>query len=87
VKSERNTRKGVGPTGQGEKMNDDIMVLDDVCTICDRDATCIALDDNLHTMICLHCLKELYDAWEFNDCEKLDYIGSPEYRQRLKEGE
>ena len=66
-------------------MNDDIMVIDDVCSICHRDATCVALDDNLHTMICLHCLRELFNAWDHNDCEKLDYIGTPEYKQKLKE--
>jgi len=66
-------------------MNDDIMVLDDVCTICDRDAPCVALDDNLHTMICLQCLRELFNAWDYSDCEKLDYIGTPEYKQKLKE--
>jgi len=66
-------------------MEDDIMVLDDVCSICDRFVPCVALDDNLHTMICLHCLRELFNAWDYSDCEKLDYIGTPEYIQKLKD--
>ena len=66
-------------------MNDEINIRNDVCKICKMDKLCIVIDYDENT-ICLYCLRELFDAWDYNDCERLDFIGSEEYREDCKKG-
>jgi len=68
-------------------MSDEIIdIRQDVCNICDINKLCVVLDYDNDVTVCLHCLKELYHAWDYNDCERLDFIGSEEYRKDFKMG-
>ena len=66
-------------------MSDEIIdIIEDVCYICDRMKLCVVLDYDRDLTVCLHCLKELFDAWDYNDCEKFEFIGTEEYRKNFK---
>ena len=66
-------------------MSNEINMRYDVCAICQEiNKLCVVLYDNENITVCLHCLRELFNAWDYNNCEKLDYIGTPEYVENCK---
>jgi len=66
-------------------MSNEINMRYDECEICQKIYTlCVVLDENENITVCLHCLRELFYAWYYNDYERLNYIGTPEYVENCK---
>jgi len=59
-------------------MNDEIYFNYGTCKICEMDKTGILIDPVNEILVCGDCLLEIYKAWEEDDTDLLNSIGSEE---------